>query len=218
MAKMSKAEKQAAMGDKMRSDNADPAQVEGVAAMEAVANGDTPEKQAARDAKAAEIQARKDAAAARVEEAKVKAEQAKADKEAAKLAKAKEAQEAKEAKRLEAEARKAEREAKAAEGGAMVIDRARYAYARSGSKTSTGRPAVDNGDPIAVALRGKDGEDVIRILVENGGEVNPKWSTLNVGMQRMNAANVLRRLARESADGVEIDGVRIKMPPLKQAA
>jgi hypothetical protein len=91
-----------------------------------------------------------------------------------------------------------------------IFDRSKYHYAKSGVKTGSGRPAVDNGDAVAVAIRGKTAAEVCDLVKANGEEVPSRWSELNLGMQRMNAANVLRRLAK-SEGGVQIDGNTIKI-------
>jgi hypothetical protein len=102
-----------------------------------------------------------------------------------------------------------EQEASARKGG--IFDRSRYNYGKNGVKTPTGRPSVDNGDPISVALRGKGADECVNLVRENGQEPGA-WDALNPGMRRMNAANMLRRLAK-MPDGVWIDGVQVKMAP-----
>ena len=96
-----------------------------------------------------------------------------------------------------------------------IFNRAKYSYQKSGVKTPSGRPAVDNGDAVAVALRSKSADECVALVQENGEEVPARWAELNVGMRRMNASNVLRRLAK--GDGVRIDGQIIKLEPKETA-
>jgi len=93
-----------------------------------------------------------------------------------------------------------------------IFNRDKYNYTKNGVKTSSGRPAVDNGDAVAVALRNKDADACVALVAENGVDVPARWAELNVGMRRMNASNVLRRLAK-TEEGVLIDGQRIKLEP-----
>lgn len=97
-----------------------------------------------------------------------------------------------------------------------IFNRAKYAYQKNGVKTPSGRPAVDNGDALAVAIRGKNAAECIALVEENGEEVPARWAELNIGMQRMNASNVLRRLAK-SEEGVKIDGQTIRLEPKETA-
>lgn len=97
-----------------------------------------------------------------------------------------------------------------------VVDRSKHTYeAHKDVKTAGGRASVDNDDPMAKALRGKDADAVVELVEENGGEVNPNWSFLNPGLRRMSAGNVLRKLARRS-EGVKIDGNVLKLDPLPE--
>ena len=102
-------------------------------------------------------------------------------------------------------------------GGKNIIDRSKHVYpVNKEQKTAGGRASVDNDDPLAAALRGKSAGDVIDLVRDNGGEVNPNWENLNQGLARMAAGNVLRKLAKRS-EGVKIDGDVIKLdgPPTK---
>ena len=93
-----------------------------------------------------------------------------------------------------------------------LFNRSKYSYDKNGEKTGSGRPAVDNGDAVAVALRNKTAAEVMDLVEANGEEVPAKWQGLNLGMQRMNAANVLRRLAK-SEHGIKVDGQTIHLAP-----
>lgn len=97
--------------------------------------------------------------------------------------------------------------------GAVKIDRARY-DATVGIKSATGRKTVNNGDPLANALVGKTHTDVIELVRQHAPEkVSDRWSTLNPGMARMSAGNVLR--AHWKREGVvTIDGKKIHAPRL----
>lgn len=104
------------------------------------------------------------------------------------------------------------------EAKTRLIDRSRYHYEKAeGVKTKSGRPVFDSGDALAVALRGKSAEEVIALVEANGAQPSPRWSSLNAGMQRMNAGNVLRRLAKRP-EGVEIDGTVIRLGDESAAA
>ena len=93
-----------------------------------------------------------------------------------------------------------------------VVDRERYQYSKSGAKTASGRPAVDNGDPVAVALRGKTVDQVVELITENGLEPNPSWNSLaNIGLVRMAAGNRLRSVMR-NAGFIRIGGKKVKAP------
>lgn len=97
-------------------------------------------------------------------------------------------------------------------GKSTLFDRQKYAYPKHGGKTAGGRPAVDNGDAVAVALRNKDADACVQLVEANGLEVPARWAELNTGMRRMNASNVLRRLAK-TENGVKIDGQVVRLAP-----
>lgn len=107
---------------------------------------------------------------------------------------------------------KPKREPIAAEDQKGVINRSKYVYPKNDVKTATGRPSVDNGDAVAVAIRGMDAATVVSLVEANGAEVPERWAELNTGMQRMNAANVLRRLAKDEK-GIKIGGKTVKLEP-----
>lgn len=91
------------------------------------------------------------------------------------------------------------------------IDRSRYQYSSSDTKSASGRKTVNNGDLLAKALEGKNSEAVVEILVANGGEPKDTWANLNEGMRRMSAGNVLRALWRKNGH-VTIEGKRVRFP------
>lgn len=66
-------------------------------------------------------------------------------------------------------------------------------------KTKSGmKRVVDNGDPVAVRLRGKDEDELREIANKAGlGDRLPKWKHLNLGMFRMNLGNSLRGLENQ---------------------
>jgi len=80
-------------------------------------------------------------------------------------------------------------------------------------RTASGRKCQDSGDPVAAALRGKDLDEVYdltaRVLSQSGEDaigpqgLKEKYGHLNVGMQRMNLGNRIRRALKES--GTELD-------------
>lgn len=61
---------------------------------------------------------------------------------------------------------------------------------------------VDNGDPVATALRGLDINDVFKIAADvlqtTQKELHAKYDHLNVGQQRMNLGNRLRKAVRQN--------------------
>lgn len=78
------------------------------------------------------------------------------------------------------------------------LDPTKYGYqVNRNFRTSSGRSTIDNGDKVAEVLRGMTLAGVFMVLEANGGEVSPDWEHLNLGMQRMAAGNVLRRIARK---------------------
>ena len=95
--------------------------------------------------------------------------------------------------------------------GAEVVRIDRSRYEDTGVKSASGRKTVDNGDPLAVALRGKTYDEVVDIIKENGGEPNANWDNLNKGMARMSAGNVLRAMWRK-ANVLTIDGKKVRVP------
>jgi hypothetical protein len=97
-----------------------------------------------------------------------------------------------------------------------VVDRSKHHYqTHKDAKTAGGRASVDNDDPLAKALRGKDAEAVIKLVQANGGDVGNGWPERNPGLRRMAAGNMLRKLARRS-EGVTIDGHVVKLEPLPE--
>lgn len=178
-------------------------------------------KRAAREAKAAEKRARDEERARNKEMVAAERERVKREKsearEAARLEKLRQSEEAKAAREQEraqaAAVREAEREARKndpAASNASVVDQKRYQYNANGARTSSGRRAVDCNDVIAKALRGKSADEVVQLVPLNGAEINPAWATLNPGLKRMSASNVLRRQFKLSgkltlADGSHVD-------------
>jgi hypothetical protein len=100
-----------------------------------------------------------------------------------------------------------------ADGGGNIIDRSKYKYtAHKDVKTASGRASVDNGDPVAEALRGKTAQEVVELVTENGGTPNENWLSLkNQGLVRMAAGNVLRNLLKSNGF-LKVNGKRIKAP------
>lgn len=89
------------------------------------------------------------------------------------------------------------------------IDSDRYKYtADKDHRTSSGRHSIDNGDPVAQALRGLTLAEVLEVLKDNEGTPNPAWERLNVGMHRMSAGNALRRIHR----ALQTKGLELKLP------
>lgn len=80
----------------------------------------------------------------------------------------------------------------------MIVNNERYKYNRNGTKTATGRAAVDNGDALAEALRGMSNPEILQSVLDNGETVKASWTNLNPGMQRMVASNVLRGVMRRN--------------------
>jgi len=104
-------------------------------------------------------------------------------------------------------------DAQTGRGGRSVIDQQRYRYEANGIKTKAGRKSVDNGDPIATAIRGMDADQVVELVRSNGGAelIKPGWATLNPGLRRMTASNVLRGLLSRNKQ-VQIGDSLIKLP------
>jgi len=96
-------------------------------------------------------------------------------------------------------------------GKVVIVDRARYTYPRHETKTASGRKAIDNDDTIANILRGRSLEDTFNLMRDNGININPDWSRLNPGLQRMAAGNVIRGFYKNSGY-ILVDGVMIKAP------
>lgn len=78
-----------------------------------------------------------------------------------------------------------------------LVDRSKYKYPRHpDARTASNRAAIDNGDPVAEALRGKTVEESLAILLASGGAEGETWARLNSGLQRMAIGNSLRKLWR----------------------
>lgn len=90
----------------------------------------------------------------------------------------------------------------------MLFDTERYKYDRNGVKTPGGRAAVDNGDELAQALRGRTIEQIFDDVLANDEKVQDRWHNLNNGMKRMVASNVLRGVMRRKGS-VVVDGTTI---------
>lgn len=101
--------------------------------------------------------------------------------------------------------------AKATDGTGPKIDRSKYQYDSSDTKSASGRKTVNNGDALATALAGKTHTEVIDLVKANGGKVNDNWTNLNPGMQRMSAGNVLRAMWRKEGV-ITIDGKKVRAP------
>lgn len=101
--------------------------------------------------------------------------------------------------------------AAAKEKGKSVFNQERYKYEANGVKTASGRKSVDAGDAVAVALRGKTADDVVALVEANGGQVKPNWASLNPGLRRMSASNVLRGLLSKNGK-ITVDGTEIVKP------
>lgn len=117
----------------------------------------------------------------------------------AKPRKAKAAKKAKPAKK--AKAKKAKAKGAKVEGPAVLREYAAdydKPVNKDGErlKTAAGNPIVDSGDEVAVALRGKDLDQVYAVVAKRIGEtekdLRAKYGKLNFGMQRMNLGNRLR--------------------------
>lgn len=87
--------------------------------------------------------------------------------------------------------------------GASVIDPSRvkdYEVNKVKAKDGSMKRTVDNGDPIAIKLRGKTIDELKDIATKAGvGDRLKKWSSLNLGMFRMNLGNVLRGIENQKA-------------------
>ncbi len=82
--------------------------------------------------------------------------------------------------------------------GSGVVKRDRYQYmAHAASRTPSGRTAIDNNDTVADMLRSKSLEEVYEILRQHGGEPKESWFSLNQGLARMAAGNMLRGLLKK---------------------
>ena len=167
------------------------------------------EKAAAAKLKAQALKEKEKAAAAKLKEKEKLAK----EKEKAAAAKLKEKEkEAKAKDKAAAAAAKMATKAERPEGeghSSGVVDRSRYEYmVTKDVKTASGRASVDNADPLAEMLRGKKSDEVIALVEANGGEVNPKWESLNPGLARMAAGNVLRKLAKRT-EGIKVDGKKL---------
>lgn len=92
--------------------------------------------------------------------------------------------------------------------GKSVFDQKRYRYAPNGVSTPSGRKSVDTGDAVAVALRGKSAQDVVDLVIANGGQSRENWGNLNPGLLRMSASNVLRGLLSRNGK-IVVDGAEI---------
>lgn len=83
--------------------------------------------------------------------------------------------------------------------GRMMVPKDRYQVTRD-VKTSSGRVSVDNGDPVANALRGLPLPAVYRMVADKLEiplpELEARYRHLNPGMQRMNLGNVYRKAVR----------------------
>ena len=77
-----------------------------------------------------------------------------------------------------------------------IVNSERYKYPRNGARTTKNRMGVDNGDALAVALRGMTIPEIRGALVENGVVMDPGWENLNQGMQRMIYSNIMRGVVR----------------------
>lgn len=80
--------------------------------------------------------------------------------------------------------------------GNRKYDCSQYAKNAKGVKTANGHSTMDNGDELAVQLRGLDLDEVYRkaskILGEPQTALRARYEHLNVGMQRMNLGNRMR--------------------------
>ena len=75
-------------------------------------------------------------------------------------------------------------------------------------KTACGRPAIDNNDKVAADLRGKDLEAVYKAaskhLKVSVADLVAKYKHLNVGMQRMNLGNRMRKVLGVSTQPTKV--------------
>lgn len=126
--------------------------------------------------------------------AKAKADKAKA-KEKAAAAKAKEA-EKKAAAKAKAAAKKAEAGDEGVDTRTVPADLSKYAKDTE-TKTANGNPSIHCNDKVANLLLGKSLDEAYKIaaktLKETEKDLRAKYEHLNVGMQRMNLGNRLRK-------------------------
>jgi hypothetical protein len=83
------------------------------------------------------------------------------------------------------------------EGGrGMAGTLAKYRTHYTTSVSPSGRKSLNNGDPIAAVLEGRDATEVLRIAEElldfAPGELVAKYERLNPGQRRMNGGNRIR--------------------------
>ena len=83
------------------------------------------------------------------------------------------------------------------EGGrGMASTMAKYRETYKPSVSPSGRKSLNNGDPIAQILEGRDADEVLAIaeqLLElNPGELVARYENLNPGQRRMNGGNRIR--------------------------
>ena len=88
------------------------------------------------------------------------------------------------------------------EGGVRItVDREKYTKGRSAAGSST----LHNGDAVAVCLNGMTLEEVTALAGRLKIEI-PDYSHLNVGMQRMNIGNKIRKAVNEANKAEEDSG------------
>lgn len=78
----------------------------------------------------------------------------------------------------------------------MASTLARYREKYEVSVSPSGRKSLNNGDPIAAALEGRDAQEVLTIAEQlldfAPGELVAKYERLNPGQRRMNGGNRIR--------------------------
>jgi hypothetical protein len=91
----------------------------------------------------------------------------------------------------------------AAEGVGLAGTIAKYRDQYVKGKTADGKTTIDNGDEVAELLRGKDLEQTYAVVAKQTKtpieELKTKYQHLNVGQQRMNLGNRLRKVLRDKA-------------------
>jgi colicin import membrane protein len=112
-------------------------------------------------------------------------------------------------KKAEAAARKAEKAASkpATEGKERLVPADLSHYVLHEDKTASGRRKIDIDDETAEKLRELDLEGTYKyaasVLDETAKELKARYANLNLGMQRMNLGNRIRKAFRVAAEAAE---------------
>lgn len=90
----------------------------------------------------------------------------------------------------------AKRAGEAVSKSVIPLDVAKSYHRDNEKKTAGGNPSVDNGDKVAVLLRGRTLDEVYALTAKKTEtpekDLRAKYKHLNIGMQRMNLGNKLR--------------------------